>query len=66
MKSFQKFFYAILVILSHYYCEGRLEATKIVSGGVYRLESQHDGAVSGTGRMKSIKKLTFYLSCELF
>jgi len=43
-----KFLFFTFLILcfttSHYCLAQRLQATKITSGGVYRLESQHDGA----------------------
>jgi len=46
MKFLQNLSTLLVILLFTLFsnCEGRLEATKIVSGGVYRLESQHDGA----------------------
>lgn len=34
-----------VLVLTLNFCQARLERTKLVSGSVYALESQHDGAV---------------------
>lgn len=52
------FFYACLLI-SIFSVQGRLEPTKLVNNGVFKLQNQHDGRVRHYNQISSIENLIF-------